>query len=78
MDRGGALKLLRGGPDGIAEWNQRRWAGEEFLTLCLARLCERPAFPFFLQMSRRDLVGVLVPCPVFRPLSPGRRTELIS
>jgi hypothetical protein len=78
MDRDEALKMLRGGPDGIAEWNKRRWAGEEFLALCFARLCERLAFPFFLKMSRRDLVGVLVPCPVFRPPRPGRRTELIS
>ena len=28
MDRDEALKLLRGGPEGIAEWNQRRTTGE--------------------------------------------------
>ena len=29
MDRDDALKLLKGGPVGIAEWNRRRDAGEE-------------------------------------------------
>jgi hypothetical protein len=29
MDRDEALRLLRGGPEGIAEWNRRRSAGEE-------------------------------------------------
>src|SRR4051794_10954635 len=28
MDRDEALKLLRGGPDGILEWNRRRLKGE--------------------------------------------------
>ena len=29
MDRVEALRLLKGGPEGVAEWNQRREAGEE-------------------------------------------------
>lgn len=29
MDRDEALKLLRGGPEGVAEWNRRRNTGEE-------------------------------------------------
>jgi hypothetical protein len=29
MDRDEALRLLRGGPEGIAEWNRRQDAGEE-------------------------------------------------
>jgi hypothetical protein len=28
MDRDEALKLLRGGPDGVAEWNRRRQSGD--------------------------------------------------
>ena len=33
MDREEALKLLKGGPEGIAEWNKRRAAGEEIPSL---------------------------------------------
>lgn len=29
MDRDEALRLLEGGPEGVAEWNRRREAGEE-------------------------------------------------
>jgi hypothetical protein len=29
MDRDEAIKLLEGGPEGIAEWNRRREAGKE-------------------------------------------------
>ena len=28
MDRDEALRLLKGGPEGVAEWNRRRKAGE--------------------------------------------------
>lgn len=33
MDRDEALKLLKGGPEGIREWNERRKAGEEIPSL---------------------------------------------
>ena len=29
MDSDEALRLLKGGPDGVAEWNRRREAGEK-------------------------------------------------
>ena len=29
MDRNEALRLLKGGSEGVAEWNRRRKAGEE-------------------------------------------------
>ena len=29
MDREEALKLLKGGPEGVAEWNKRRKAGQK-------------------------------------------------
>jgi hypothetical protein len=38
MDRDEALKLLRGGPDGVAEWNRRREVGEGIPELRLAKL----------------------------------------
>ena len=38
MDRNEALKLLKGGLEGVAEWNQRRKAGEEILDLRRADL----------------------------------------
>jgi uncharacterized protein YjbI with pentapeptide repeats len=38
MDRDEALTLLRGGPEGIAEWNRRRSAGEEIPDLIGADL----------------------------------------
>ena len=38
MDRDEALRLLKGGPDGIAEWNRRRDAGEEIPDLREANL----------------------------------------
>jgi hypothetical protein len=40
MDRDEALKLLTGGPNGIAEWNRRRQAGEEIPDLNRAALSE--------------------------------------
>ena len=33
MNRDEALKLLRGGADGVAEWNRRRETGEEIPSL---------------------------------------------
>ena len=38
MDRDEALRLLKGGSDGVAEWNQRREAGEEIPDLRVADL----------------------------------------
>jgi hypothetical protein len=38
MNRDAALRLLRGGPEGIAEWNRRRSAGDEVPNLCEADL----------------------------------------
>src|SRR5262249_31327881 len=38
MDRDEALKLLKGGPEGIAEWNRRRLADEEIPILVGADL----------------------------------------
>jgi hypothetical protein len=38
MDRDEALKLLRGGPAGIQEWNRRRESGEDIPDLCRADL----------------------------------------
>jgi hypothetical protein len=38
MDRDEALRLLKGGPEGVAEWNRRREAGEEIPDLVGARL----------------------------------------
>jgi hypothetical protein len=38
MNRDAALRLLRGGPEGIAEWNRRRSAGEEIPDLIGADL----------------------------------------
>jgi len=44
MDRDDALKLLRGGEDGVREWNRRREGGEQIpdlsgANLSLANLC---------------------------------------
>ena len=36
MDRDEAIKLLKGGPDGIREWNQRRKQDEEIPDLSRA------------------------------------------
>ncbi len=38
MDRDEALKLLRGGEEGVKEWNERRKAGKETPTLVGANL----------------------------------------
>jgi uncharacterized protein YjbI with pentapeptide repeats len=38
MDRDEALKLLRGGPEGVAEWNRLRVSGEEIPDLAEANL----------------------------------------
>src|SRR5512146_2444557 len=38
MDRDEALRLLKGGPEGVAEWNWRRSAGEEVPNLLGANL----------------------------------------
>src|SRR4051794_5642880 len=38
MDRLDALALLRGGPEGVAEWNRRRSAGEAIPNLARAHL----------------------------------------
>ena len=38
MDRDEALRLLTGGPEGVAEWNRRREAGEGIPDLREARL----------------------------------------
>jgi hypothetical protein len=38
MDRDEALRLLRGGPEGVEEWNQRRKAEEEIPDLSMALL----------------------------------------
>jgi Pentapeptide repeats (8 copies) len=38
MDRDEALRLLEGGPEGVAEWNRRREAGEEIPNLSEADL----------------------------------------
>jgi hypothetical protein len=40
MDRDEALKLLQGGPDGVAEWNRRRSAGESIPDLCNVSLAK--------------------------------------
>jgi len=55
MDVDEALTLLKAGPEGIAEWNQRRDSGEDFpdlgwTNLCDANLCGA-------DLSRADLVG---------------------
>jgi hypothetical protein len=51
MDRDVALKLLRGGPEGIAEWNRRRERDEEIPSLCEANL-------IFADLSGANLNGV--------------------
>jgi hypothetical protein len=38
MDLGEAIELLRGGRDGIVEWNRRRLAGEKIPDLGRAKL----------------------------------------
>jgi hypothetical protein len=38
MDRDEAMRLLKGGSEGVAEWNRRRKVGEEILSLAGARL----------------------------------------
>ena len=40
MDRDEALKLLKGGEEGIREWNHRRWAGGAIPDLTHANLSE--------------------------------------
>jgi hypothetical protein len=48
MDRDEAMKLLKGGPEGVKEWNRRREAGEEIPNLSWANL-------FVADLSRADL-----------------------
>ena len=50
MDRDEALRLLKGGEDGVHEWNQRRERGEEIPDLRGADLVEA-------HLSGADLVG---------------------
>ena len=38
MDRDEALRLLKGGKEGVREWNHRRWAGEAISDLIGADL----------------------------------------
>jgi uncharacterized protein YjbI with pentapeptide repeats len=58
MDRGEALRLLKGGPDGITEWNRRR--GESFADLSRASFLGadlRGAMLDWVNLSRADLRG---------------------
>jgi uncharacterized protein YjbI with pentapeptide repeats len=55
MDRDEALRLLRGGSEGIAEWNRRRAEGEVFDDLSGADL--REAYLFGADFREADLSG---------------------
>ncbi len=55
MDRDEALKLLKGGPEGIAEWNRRREGREEIPNLSRANL--RDANLSGANLSGADLIG---------------------
>jgi hypothetical protein len=58
MDRDEALRLLRGGPEGVKEWNRRRKVGEIIPDLFKANLLESHlirADLFEAQLSRADL-----------------------
>jgi uncharacterized protein YjbI with pentapeptide repeats len=55
MDRDEAIRLLRGGPDGVREWNERRGRGEEIPDLDGADL--RMAHLIGAVLGRADLRG---------------------
>jgi hypothetical protein len=64
MDRDEALSLLRGGPEGIAEWNRRRAADEEIPDLGEAHLGEADlggADLSLANLSEADLRGANLP-----------------
>ena len=52
MDRDEALKLLRGGMEGVAEWNQRREAGDEIPDLSGVELSNANLYRCLLYTSR--------------------------
>jgi hypothetical protein len=54
MDRDEAIRLLRGGPDGVREWDERRGRGEEIPDLCRADLVV--AVLVVADLRRADLV----------------------
>ena len=55
ISRDDALKLLRGGPEGVAEWNRRRVAGEEIPVFALY---DRPTTPSDIHSSPHPFLGV--------------------
>ena len=63
MDRDEALRLLTGGPGGIAEWNRRRTAGAELPDLSQADLSRADLFRADLSrvnLAGADLAGALL------------------
>src|SRR5436305_1943862 len=68
MDRDEALRLLTGGPAGVAEWNRRRGAGEEVPGLIGADLIGADlagADPAGARLPRASLVGAHCGSTVF-------------